>query len=360
MKGPPMASLLEPLRLRGVKLPNRIGVSPMSQYMATDGYPTEWHQVHLGSRAVGRNGLVMTEAIAVAPEGRITPRCLGIWDETRADRLGVLAAFISEQGSVPGIQLAHAGRKASTAPPSAGGGPLGPEDGGWEVIGPSALPFGPEHPTPTAMDDDTIDRVVDDFAVASVRAWGAGFRVIELHAAHGYLLHSFLSPLTNHRDDGYGGDLHGRARLLLRTVERIRTAVPDEAVLFVRLSATDWVDGGWTIEDTIDVSRLLRERGVDLIDCSSGGIIPGVNIPLAPGYQVPFAERVRSGAGVPTAAVGLITEPAQADVIIRTGQADLVLVGRESLRDPYFPLRAARELGNPVLVAAPQPYERAW
>jgi 2,4-dienoyl-CoA reductase-like NADH-dependent reductase (Old Yellow Enzyme family) len=355
-----MGSLLEPLRLRGLTLPNRIGVSPMCQYMATDGFADEWHQVHLGSRAVGRNGLVLTEATAVAPEGRITPRCLGIWDDARAERLGAIAAFITAQGSVPGIQLAHAGRKASSAPPSAGGAPLLPEDGGWEVIGPSAIPFGPEHPTPTAMDDGTIDQVVDDFAAAAARAWDAGFRVLEVHAAHGYLLHSFLSPLSNHRTDAYGGDLLGRARMLLRTVERIRATVSDAAVLFVRLSATDWVDGGSTIEDTVEVSRLLRERGVDLIDCSSGGAVPGARIPIAPGYQVTFAARVRVEAAVPTAAVGLITQPEQADAIVRSGQADLVLLGRESLRDPYFPIRAARELGDPDRVPAPQPYERAW
>jgi 2,4-dienoyl-CoA reductase-like NADH-dependent reductase (Old Yellow Enzyme family) len=355
-----VASLLEPFRLRDLTFPNRIGVSPMCQYIGVDGFPTEWHLVHLGSRAAGRNGLVMTEATAVSPEGRISHGCLGIWDDEHAERLGRIAAFITSEGAVPGIQIGHAGRKASTSPPFAGGRPLGMDEGGWQVTGPSATPFSPDSPTPIAMDQEAIDLVVRDFVSAAVRAWEAGFSVVEIHAAHGYLLHSFLSPLSNLRVDGYGGDFKGRTRLLLRIVEEVRAALPDRAVIFVRLSATDWTDGGWTIDDTVEVARLLGERGVDLIDCSSGGVIPGVRIPAAPGYQVPFAARVRREAGVPSAAVGLITEPGQADAIIRSGEADLVLFGRESLRDPNFPLRAARELGEQEATRAPQPYERAW
>ncbi len=355
-----MASLLEQFQLRDLVFPNRVGVSPMCQYVGVNGFPTEWHQVHLGSRAAGRNGLVMTEATAVSPEGRITHGCLGIWDDQHAERLGILAQFITSQGSVAGIQIGHAGRKASTSPPFAGGRPLSMGEGGWEVIGPSATPFSSDSPTPIAMDQDVINRVIRDFVASAVRAWEVGFRVIEIHAAHGYLIHSFLSPLSNLRDDDYGGDFSGRTRFLLRAVDEIRAALPDRAVLFVRLSATDWTEGGWTADDSVEVSRLLGDRGVDLIDCSSGGVIPGVQIPSAPGYQVPLAARVRREAGIATAAVGLITEPAQADAIVRSGDADLVLFGRESLRDPNFPLRAARELGSEAGTRAPQPYERAW
>lgn len=355
-----MASLLESFRLRDVTFSNRIGVSPMCQYIGVDGFPTAWHQVHLGSRAAGRNGVVIAEATAVSPEGRISPGCLGIWDDDHAERLGVIAEFIGSQGSVAGIQISHAGRKAAVHAPFAGGHPLGQEEGAWDVIGPSSSAFGPGSPTPIAMDEVVIDRVVGDFVASAVRAWNVGFRVIEIHAAHGYLIHSFLSPLSNLRDDEYGGDFRGRTRLLLRIVEDVRRALPERAVLFVRLSATDWVDGGWTVDDTVEVAQLLRERGVDLIDCSSGGVVPGVQIPTGPGYQVPFAARVRREAGIPSAAVGLITEPAQADAIVRSGEADLVFFGRESLRDPYFPLRAARELGAPETARAPQPYERAW
>lgn len=355
-----MPSLFDPLMVRSLSFPNRIGVSPMCQYVAIDGFPTPWHQVHLGSRAAGRNGLIMMEATAVSREGRITPGCLGIWDDAHAERLQPIASFISGQGSVAGIQLAHAGRKASTSPPFDGGRPLGPEEGGWEVIGPTDTPFSPTSPVPVAMDAADIDQVVLDFVLAAGRAVVAGFSVIEIHAAHGYLLHSFLSPLVNHRTDTHGGDLQGRARPLLRIADGIRASVPESVVLFVRISATDWTEGGWTIEDSIELAQLLRDRGVDLVDCSSGGIIPGVSIPTGPGYQVEFAARIRREAEISTAAVGLITEPEQAEHIVRSGAADMVLFGRESLRDPYFPLRAARELDHVIDLTIPRSYGRAW
>lgn len=352
------ASLFAPLTVRGVTFRNRIGVSPMCQYSAHDGMPNEWHLVHLGSRAVGGAGLVMTEATAVSPEGRISPWDLGIWTDAHAEALGPIVRFIHEQGAVAGIQLAHAGRKASVAAPWMGGRSLGVDEGGWRPLeAPSALAFSDRTPVPEALDEAGIARVVADFRAAAVRARSAGFRVLEIHGAHGYLLHEFLSPLSNQRTDAYGGALANRARLLIEVVDAVRREWPDSLALFVRLSATDWVAGGWDVDQSVALARMLAERGVDLVDCSSGGTVPGASIPVAPGYQVPFAERIRREGGIPVAAVGLITEPAQADAIVREGRSDLVLLARELLRDPHWPLRAARELG--VEITWPSQYLRA-
>ncbi|MBX3468621.1 MAG: NADH:flavin oxidoreductase/NADH oxidase [Planctomycetes bacterium] len=352
-----MDGLFSPLRLRDVTLRNRIGVSPMCQYSSPDGRATEWHLVHLGARAVGGAGLVLTEAAAVLPEGRISPQDLGLWDDAQAGALAPVVRFVRAQGAAAGVQLAHAGRKASVRRPWEGGAPLGAGEGGWTPVGPSPLPFSPDHAVPEALDRAGLGRVVEAFRAAAARALAIGVEVLEVHAAHGYLLHEFLSPLTNRRDDAHGGDLEGRARLLREVVAAVRGVWPERLPLLVRVSASDWVEGGWTVDDTVALARLLRADGVDLVDCSSGGAVPGVKIPAGPGYQVPFAARVRREAGVPTAAVGLITSPAQADEVVRSGQADLVLLARELLRDPHWPLRAARELG--VDVTWPSPYERA-
>jgi 2,4-dienoyl-CoA reductase-like NADH-dependent reductase (Old Yellow Enzyme family) len=362
---PPTADqggLFSPLTLRGVTLRNRIGVSPMCQYSSSDGMANDWHLVHLGARAVGGAGLVITEATAVSPGGRISPWDLGIWSDAHAQALERVVRFIHDRGAVAGIQLAHAGRKASVTAPWLGGHALDVADGGWRpLVAPSALPFSDRTPVPDSLDDAGIARVIADFRDAARRARDVGFGVIEIHAAHGYLLHEFLSPLSNHRTDAYGGSLANRARLLLDVVAAVRGVWPDSHPLFVRLSLTDWADGGWDIEQSVKLSRTLAAAGVDLIDCSSGGAVPGVRIPLGPGYQVPLAERVRRESGIAVAAVGLITEPSQADEIIRSGRADLVLLARELLRDPHWPLRAATELGaegswpSPYLRAVPPP-----
>lgn len=352
-----MDGLFSPLRLRDVTLRNRIGVSPMCQYSSPDGRATEWHLVHLGARAVGGAGLVLTEAAAVLPEGRISPQDLGLWDDAQAEALAPVVRFVRAQGAAAGVQLAHAGRKASVRRPWEGGAPLGAAEGGWTPVGPGPEPFSPDHAVPEALDQAGLGRVVEAFRAAAARALAIGVEVLEVHAAHGYLLHEFLSPLTNRRDDAHGGDLAGRARLLREVVAAVRGVWPERLPLLVRVSASDWVEGGWTVDDTVALARLLHADGVDLVDCSSGGAVPGVKVPLGPGYQVPFAARVRREAGVPTAAVGLITSPAQADEVVRSGQADLVLLARELLRDPHWPLRAARELG--VDVTWPSPYERA-
>jgi 2,4-dienoyl-CoA reductase-like NADH-dependent reductase (Old Yellow Enzyme family) len=350
--------LFTPLTIRDITLRNRVGVSPMCQYSSVDGFATDWHLVHLGSRAVGGAGLVIAEATAVLPEGRISPSDLGIWSDAHVEPLARCARFIAEQGAVPGIQLAHAGRKASTAAPWNGGGPLRPEQGGWRpIVAPSAIPFRPSDPVPEALDEVGIQRVVDAFAVAARRALDAGFRVIEVHAAHGYLLHEFLSPLSNHRTDAYGGSLENRARLTVDVVDAVRRVWPAELPLFVRISATDWIADGWDIEQSVALTRMLAPLGVDVIDCSSGGIAPGARIPVAPGYQVEFAQRIRRDTDVMTAAVGLITTPHQAEGIVRDGCADLVLLAREELRDPYWPLHAARKLGAEI--AWPVQYLRA-
>jgi 2,4-dienoyl-CoA reductase-like NADH-dependent reductase (Old Yellow Enzyme family) len=343
------ARLFDPVAIRGVELANRVFVSPMCEYSSTDGFANEWHLVHLGSRAVGAAGLVLTEATAVVPEGRISPQDLGIWSDEHVEALAPIVRFIHRQGSVAGMQLAHAGRKASTRRPWEGSGTVPESAGGWrKVVAPSALAFAEHYPQPQALTAEGIQEVVAAFASAARRACEAGFRVVEIHAAHGYLLHQFLSPLSNRRQDAYGGGFENRTRLLREVVAAVRSSWPERAPLFVRLSATDWLEGGWDLEQSIELARLLREEGVDLVDCSSGGLAPQAKVPVAPGYQTPFAERIRREACIRTGAVGMITSPAQAEHIVATGQADAVLLARELLRDPYWPLRAARELGQQV------------
>ncbi|MDO8211660.1 NADH:flavin oxidoreductase/NADH oxidase [Conexibacter sp. CPCC 206217] len=344
--------------VRGVRLRNRIAVSPMCQYSADDGLARDWHLVHLGSRAVGGAGLVIAEATAVVPEGRISPADLGIWSDAHAAALAPIARFVSAEGAVPGIQLAHAGRKASTQRPWEGGGRVDAADGGWTPVAPTDAPFSDTYPVPRALTSDEIAALPGRFAAAAQRAVGAGFRWLEVHAAHGYLLHEFLSPLSNARADAYGGDLAGRARIVLEVVRAVRAAAGDDVPVTVRVSASDWVDGGLTIEDTVVLARWLAEAGADLIDCSSGGNVVAAQIPIGPGYQVPFAERVRREAGVPTAAVGQITDPEQAEEIVREGRADLVYLARELLRDPYWPHRAAIALGHEP--TPPVQYVRAY
>lgn len=330
----------------------------MCQYSCKEGIPGDWHLVHLGSRAVGGAALIMAEATAVTADGRISPEDLGLWSDGHIEPLKKIFAFVAQQGAVPGIQLAHAGRKASTAAPWKGGQPVAPADGGWTPIhAPSALPFGPGSQTPHAMTEAEIAQTVQAFAATARRALAAGAKVVELHAAHGYLLHSFLSPLSNQRTDAYGGSFENRARIVLETVTAVRKVWPQSLPLFLRLSCTDWTEGGWTIEDSVALARALKPLGVDAIDCSSGGNVPGAKIPTGPGYQAEFARRVRAEAGIPTVAVGMITEPVQADHIIRTEQADAVMLARELLRDPYWPLRAARKLGREI--RWPEQYERA-
>jgi len=351
-------ALFEALRLRDVELQNRILVSPMCQYSSRDGLANDWHFVHLGSRAVGRAAAVLTEASAVTADGRISPDDLGIWSDAHIEPLRRIFSFITQQGSVPGMQLAHAGRKASTSAPWKGGQPLTREQAGWSpIFGPSALPFSEGYQTPRQMTQSEIANVVAAFVAAAQRAEAAGARIIELHGAHGYLVHSFLSPLSNQRTDQYGGSFANRIRFVCEIVDAVRKVWPDRYPLFLRISASDWAEGGWTIEDSIALAKILKTHGVDLFDCSSGGNVARAKIPLGPGYQVQFAERLRREAGVQTGAVGMITEPAQADQIVRTGQADVVFLARQMLREPYWPLLAARSLGTDV-TWAPQ-YERA-
>jgi 2,4-dienoyl-CoA reductase-like NADH-dependent reductase (Old Yellow Enzyme family) len=339
-----LAYLFEPLTLRGVTLPNRVAVSPMCEYSCVDGLANEWHFVHLGSRAVGGAGLVLTEAAAISPVGRISPDDLGFWSDAQIEPLARITRFIRSQGSVAGIQLAHAGRKASTPAPWKGNGRVEFADGGWQPIAPSAIAFSPDYHAPLAMTKDDIRQTIADFAAAAARAQDAGFEVIELHAAHGYLGHQFLSPLSNQRSDEYGGSFANRVRFVLEMVAAVREKWPGQRPLFVRISATDWVEGGWNLDESVELAKLLKSAGVDLIDCSSGGLVPNAVIPAGPGYQVPFAERIRREAGIATGAVGMILAPAQAECILRTGQADMVLLARELLRDPYWPLHAAEAL----------------
>jgi len=354
-----LSRLFEPLTLRGLTLPNRIVVSPMCQYSAQDGLASDWHLVHLGGFAVGGAGLVLSEAVAVRPEGRITAQDLGLWSDAQIEPLRRITRFIGAQGAVPGIQLAHAGRKANTRPPWAGvPGTLPLAEGGWTPVAPSPVPFDPQDPPPAALAAEQLAGVVAAFAAAARRALAAGFQVAELHAAHGYLLHQFLSPLSNRREDRYGGDFDNRIRLLLEAAAAVRAVWPEQLPLFVRVSATDWVDGGWTVDETVELARRLRALGVDLLDVSSGGMVPQARMPLGPGYQTPFAERVRREAGLPSSAVGLITQAAQAEHILHTGQADLVMLGRELLRDPRWPLQAAAQLGETRVPWPPQ-YVRA-
>ena len=342
-----MPHLFDPLTIRSQTFANRVFVSPMCEYSSEDGFANDWHLVHLGSRAVGGAGLVLTEATAVTAEGRISPQDLGIWKDEHIDFLSRIARFVVAQGSVAGMQLAHAGRKASTYRPWSGNGALPVADGGWpDVLAPSAVAFADNYPMPQALTLDGIARVTGAFVDAARRAHQAGFHVIEIHAAHGYLLHEFLSPLSNHRQDNYGGSFDNRTRFLREVVVAIRRVWPEDAPLFVRISATDWVDGGWDLEQSVELVRQLKPLGVDFIDCSTGGNAAQAKIPVGPAYQVPFAERIRRDAGILTGAVGLITEASQAEQIVSSGQADAVLLARELLRDPYFPLRAARELGQ--------------
>ncbi len=354
-----MTHLFEPLNIREVTFRNRIVVSPMCQYSSQDGYANDWHLVHLASRAVGGAGLVMTEAAAVEPGGRISPEDLGIWSDGHAEALAKIVAMIDNFGAVAGIQLAHAGRKASTAQPWKGGKAVDESQGGWRpVVGPSAIAFNDESPVPEALSIEEIQQLTDAFVQAAKRSLEAGFKVVEIHAAHGYLLHEFLSPLSNHREDDYGGSFENRTRFLREVVQEVREVLPEGYPLWVRISATDWLDNGWDIEQSIALSDKLKSLGVDLIDCSSGGILPGAKVPVGSGYQTSLAERIRREANIQTGAVGLITSPEQADHIIRTGQADVVLLARELLRDPYWPHRAAKQLGHDEIW--PVQYERAW
>jgi 2,4-dienoyl-CoA reductase-like NADH-dependent reductase (Old Yellow Enzyme family) len=352
-----VTTLFASFELRQVRFRNRIFVSPMCQYSAVEGRATDWHLVHLGSRAAGGAGLVMAEATAVSPEGRISPDDLGLWTDAQVDALVPIARFLKGQGAVAAIQLAHAGRKAATAAPWNGGAPLDPASGGWTPVAPSAVRFDAVHPVPEALDAAGLARIEGAFAAAAERARRAGFEVVEIHMAHGYLLHEFLSPIANRRTDGYGGSLENRMRFPLRVAGAVREAWPAHLPLFARLSVTDWVDGGWDAAQSVELARRLRDVGVDLIDCSSGGMTPDAKIPYGPGFQVPLAERIRAEAGIPTGAVGFITEPEQAQAILAGGKADAVFLAREFLREPSWPLKAARALGAEA--AWPRQYLRA-
>jgi 2,4-dienoyl-CoA reductase-like NADH-dependent reductase (Old Yellow Enzyme family) len=352
-----MASLFSELKIREITLKNRIAVSPMCQYSSVDGFASDWHLVHLGSRAIGGAALVMTEATAVSPEGRITPSDLGIWKDEHIDNLKKIAGFILEHNAIPGIQLAHAGRKASHTEPWNGNKLIPESDGGWKTLAPSSIPFSPETAIPKALTSHDISNLLGDFKAAAKRAFIAGFKIIEIHAAHGYLINEFYSPLSNTRTDEYGGNFENRIRLLLEIVKAVRSVWHADLPLFVRISASDWLPEGWSIDDSILLAKTLKSLDVDLVDCSSGGILPDIKIPLTPGYQANFAAQIKKQTGILTGAVGLITEAKQANSIITSGKADLVLMAREFLRDPYFPLRAAFELG--VDVNWPKQYERA-
>lgn len=351
------SQLFSPLKLRSITLKNRIAVSPMCMYSAQNGVPNSWHMVHLGSRAVGGAGLIVVEATGVSPEGRISPGCLGLWNDPQMEAFKPIVSFIKEQGAVPGIQLAHAGRKASHDVAWKRGRFLSAQEGGWQVLGPSPLPYSPDTAIPKEMDKDDILQLLEDFCSSTQRAINAGFQVIELHMAHGYLMHEFLSPLSNHRQDQYGGSLENRMRLPLQVVEEVRKVMPADLPLIVRISATDWADGGWDLAQSIEFCKELKKRGVDLIDCSSGGNVPHQKISAGPHYQVPFAEAIKKEAEIPTAAVGLITDPLAAEEILASGKADMVFLARELLRHPYWPLHAAKKLG--VDIAWPLQYERA-
>jgi 2,4-dienoyl-CoA reductase-like NADH-dependent reductase (Old Yellow Enzyme family) len=351
------SNLFSPFSARNLTLKNRIGVAPMCQYSAVDGLPNQWHVVHLGSRAVGGAGLVIVEAAAVAPEARITSADIGIWNEAQAQAFLPITDFIRSQGAAPGIQLAHAGRKGSTQVPWVGRKGIAPQDGGWLPMAPSAIRFKDDYPLPREMTEADISRVEEQFAAAARRCVRAGFEVLELHMGHGYLLHQFLSPLANRRTDAYGGSFEARTAFAMRLVSTVRAEWPQELPLFVRLSATDWIEGGWDIEQSVALARRMRTAGVDLIDCSSGSIVPQSQGPMVPNFQVPLAKQIREQAGVATAAVGLITQPRQAEQILAEGSADLIFLARALLVDPYWPLRAAEELEAGA--AWPVQYERA-
>ena len=352
-----MSKLFSPLIIKDIEFKNRIVISPMCQYSAVDGFANDWHLVHLGSRAVGGAGLVIQEATAISAEGRITPSDAGLYKDEHVEKWHSIVQFIHQQGAVAGIQLAHAGRKASCAEPWNGGHQLKAKAGGWKTVSPSAIAFNAEDDVPDALDGDGILKVIADFKAAAQRSLQVGYKVLEIHAAHGYLIHQFLSPLSNHRTDNYGGSFENRIRLLLEILKAVQTEWPQNLPLFVRISATDWVEGGWNINDAVKLSSILKTEGVDLIDCSSGGLVPYAKIPWRPGYQVTFAERIKKEAGILTSAVGLITEVAQAEHILKKGEADLILIARESLREPYFALKAAAVLGDEIVW--PVQYSRA-
>jgi len=352
-----MALLFEPIKIRSVELKNRLTVSPMCEYSSVDGFANNWHLVHLGSRAVGGAGLIFTEAAAVSPEGRITPDDLGIWKDEHIDFLKSITSFIGEHNAVPGIQLAHAGRKASHSSPWKGSKPLAGNEGAWQTLAPSPLGYKQTDPLPKEMSKKDINDLISDFAAAAERALKAGFSVFEIHAAHGYLINEFLSPLSNKRNDEYGGSFENRIKILLEIVTAVRKVIKDELPLFVRISATDWVDGGWNIDDSVKLSKILQENSVDLIDCSSGGNSPLQSIPVRPMYQVPFSEKIKKETGILTGSVGLITTAHQAEQILQDEQADIIILARQLLREPYFPLHAARELN--VDIPWPVQYERA-
>jgi 2,4-dienoyl-CoA reductase-like NADH-dependent reductase (Old Yellow Enzyme family) len=353
-----MSKLFTPLRIRELELKNRIVVSPMCEYSAVDGHPQPWHMVHLGSRAVGGAALVLTEATAVEAIGRISPADTGIYSDAHVASWRPIVDFVRGQGATPGIQLAHAGRKGSTSKPWLGGKKISLEDGGWDPVAPSAISFDKDYPLPRALTLKEIEAVIAAFGKAAERALDAGFEVAEIHGAHGYLLHEFLSPFSNKREDEYGGDFENRIRLATQVAKTVRGVWPARWPLFFRVSATDWKDGGWDLEQTVELSRRLKALGVDLVDTSSGGVIPGVPIPVGAGYQVAFAEAIRKQAGIATGAVGMITDAEQAETILSTGQADVVILARELLRDPYWPRRAAQSLGEKI--KPPVQYERAW
>lgn len=353
-----MARLFSPLRLRTIELKNRIVVSPMCEYSAVDGHPQTWHLVHLGSRAVGGAALVFTEATAVEARGRISPVDTGMYLDSHVASWRPIVDFIHQQGALAGMQLAHSGRKGSTAPPWLGGKKVPPEQGGWEPVAPSTEPFNKDYPVPRALTAEEIREVIHAFRRAAERAFAAGFEVLELHAAHGYLLHEFLSPLSNFRQDEFGGSFENRIRIVLQVAEAVRGVWPARLPLFVRVSATDWKEGGWDLDQTVELSKRLKTVGVDLIDVSSGGVVPGIQIPVGPGYQAGFAEGIRKQAAIATGAVGMITEPTQAEAILKEGKADAIIMARELLRDPYWPRRAAQALGEKI--KPPVQYERAW
>jgi 2,4-dienoyl-CoA reductase-like NADH-dependent reductase (Old Yellow Enzyme family) len=357
-----MPHLFDPLTIKSITLKNRIGVSPMCQYSSENGHATDWHLVHLGTRAIGGAALVIAEATAISSEGRITPGDAGLWQDSQIEPLARITKFIKQHGAVPGIQIAHAGRKASSALPWEGGQHLDNNQGGWDIVGPTDTPFGGNQmKKPIPLDKAGIKKVITDFRATAQRAKDAGYQWLELHAAHGYLMHSFLSPLTNTRTDEYGGDLKGRARLLLEVTKAVQEVWPENLPLSVRLSATDWVEGGWTSDDSVALATLLKDAGIDLIDCSSGALRAedAKAYPVGAGYQVPLAEAVKRGTGILTAAVGMITEPMQADQIIRNGQADMIYMARELLRNPYWPIQAAKTLHQKDAVKLPVQYARA-
>ncbi len=353
-----MSKLFSSLKIRNIEIKNRIVVSPMCQYSSIDGNPTDWHLVHLGSRAVGGAGLIFTEATAVSPEGRISPDDAGIWNDKQANAYKRITSFIKSQNSIPGIQLAHAGRKASTFSPWKGNGKVEIENGGWQTLAPSAIPFAENYPDPKEMSESDIKLVIDQFIQAAKRSIEAGFEIIELHMAHGYLVHEFLSPLSNHRKDKFGGSLENRCRFSIEMTKAVRKIIPDSMPLFVRISSTDWIEGGWDIEQSVQLAKWLKDAGADLIDCSSGGNVSRAQIPIAPGYQIPFSQRIKHEAKILTGGVGLITTAEQAEQIIGSGQADLVLLAREMLRDPYWALHAAKKL-NVDMTDFPKQYLRA-